>query len=428
MDNSMSQDAVTGSARLDSWKAIAGYLGRDERTVRRWERERGLPIRRVGGGRGASVFAYAADLDAWLKASPATALDKPLTAMSSAQAAANKPDRRVWPISVAAGVVVIAAVAWAARWVGAAPRAEDVRVVVNEQAVVATNPAGAELWRHVFPFDYQIGFSGYGNREQIVVGDRPGVFVATGLQIRRADKQHESGELTEFSPSGDVRRVFHFDDRVTFKQKDYGPPWGMTAFAVSDRSGTRRIAVAAHHLEWSASLLTILDGDFNRLGTYSQWGWIEAVHWLASDRVLVAGFDDVQNGGMLAIIDSAKPEAGLLKTIVMPRTEVNRVTLSPFNRAMVQLLPDRIVARTVEVPQGQSDAVDALYEFSLNLDFIRASYSQAYWDLHEALHAKGQIDHDRQHCPDREGPGRILIGGHGLEWKTLGLRSVGKQP
>jgi hypothetical protein len=33
--------------RLDSWKAIAAYLGRDVGTVRRWERTRGLPVKRV---------------------------------------------------------------------------------------------------------------------------------------------------------------------------------------------------------------------------------------------------------------------------------------------------------------------------------------------------------------------------------------------
>lgn len=53
--------------RLDSWKEIAAFFSRDERTVRRWEKERALPIHRVpGGGRG-GVFAYADELREWLK-------------------------------------------------------------------------------------------------------------------------------------------------------------------------------------------------------------------------------------------------------------------------------------------------------------------------------------------------------------------------
>jgi len=50
--------------RLDSWKAIAAYLKRDERTVRRWEKE-GLPIHRHLHARKASVYAYSSEIDSW---------------------------------------------------------------------------------------------------------------------------------------------------------------------------------------------------------------------------------------------------------------------------------------------------------------------------------------------------------------------------
>lgn len=53
--------------RLDSWKEIASFFGRDERTVRRWEIERGLPIHRVPGeGRG-GVYAFTTELEEWLR-------------------------------------------------------------------------------------------------------------------------------------------------------------------------------------------------------------------------------------------------------------------------------------------------------------------------------------------------------------------------
>jgi len=56
--------------RLDSWKEIARYLGRDVRTVIRWEKQRSLPIHRVPGGKGHAVFAYSAEVDAWLSGQP----------------------------------------------------------------------------------------------------------------------------------------------------------------------------------------------------------------------------------------------------------------------------------------------------------------------------------------------------------------------
>lgn len=63
-----SQLRETESARLDSWKEIAAFLHRDARTVRRWERERGLPVHRVPGGERSGVFAYVRELESWLHA------------------------------------------------------------------------------------------------------------------------------------------------------------------------------------------------------------------------------------------------------------------------------------------------------------------------------------------------------------------------
>ena len=51
---------------LDSWKEIASYLRRSERTCRRWEKEFGLPIYRMDGSPRASVFAYKEELARWL--------------------------------------------------------------------------------------------------------------------------------------------------------------------------------------------------------------------------------------------------------------------------------------------------------------------------------------------------------------------------
>src|SRR6204780_5566563 len=53
--------------RLDSWKEIAAFLGRAERTVKRWETERGLPVHRVPGSGRSAVFAYSDELADWLK-------------------------------------------------------------------------------------------------------------------------------------------------------------------------------------------------------------------------------------------------------------------------------------------------------------------------------------------------------------------------
>ncbi len=59
-------ESHTPNRRLDSWKSIATFFGRDERTVKRWERERALPVHRLPGARG-GVYAYTSELIEWMK-------------------------------------------------------------------------------------------------------------------------------------------------------------------------------------------------------------------------------------------------------------------------------------------------------------------------------------------------------------------------
>ncbi len=65
------EDTLPTSDRLDSWKEIAAYLKRGVRTAQRWEREAGVPVRRVATERGA-VYAFRSELDAWWQTQSST--------------------------------------------------------------------------------------------------------------------------------------------------------------------------------------------------------------------------------------------------------------------------------------------------------------------------------------------------------------------
>lgn len=56
----------TDEPRLEGWKRIALHLNRDVRTVRRWEKSLGLPVRRLMHDRQATVYAYHSELDSWV--------------------------------------------------------------------------------------------------------------------------------------------------------------------------------------------------------------------------------------------------------------------------------------------------------------------------------------------------------------------------
>lgn len=55
------------TARLDGWKAIARFLGRDRSTVIRWANARGLPVHSLPGGKSRTVYAHRAELEAWMR-------------------------------------------------------------------------------------------------------------------------------------------------------------------------------------------------------------------------------------------------------------------------------------------------------------------------------------------------------------------------
>lgn len=59
---------ASAPARLDGWKSIARYLGRDRTTAMRWAATRGLPVHSLPGGKRASVYAIGPELDAWMAA------------------------------------------------------------------------------------------------------------------------------------------------------------------------------------------------------------------------------------------------------------------------------------------------------------------------------------------------------------------------
>lgn len=55
----------TPQKALESWKQIAAFLDRSERTVRRWEASEGLPVHRREHQKTDTVFAYKHEIEAW---------------------------------------------------------------------------------------------------------------------------------------------------------------------------------------------------------------------------------------------------------------------------------------------------------------------------------------------------------------------------
>ena len=148
---------------LQGWNAIAEFLSCDVRTAKRWESERGLPVRRTrrtpGEGR-ANVYAVVSELEAWSASARSASESQPNAASSeaverpleAARGTATPPRSRRWMVAgaiAAVGLAVTTLAVWGrgrAAANGAHAASEPLR-----HSIVAASSGGAhvqELYLH----------------------------------------------------------------------------------------------------------------------------------------------------------------------------------------------------------------------------------------------------------------------------------------
>lgn len=433
--------------RLDSWKEIADYLGRDVRTAMRWAKSQGLPVRRVAGGRGRSVFAFAHEIDAWLAGQPAapaaaTANAAPMTTPLPDAPSDPPAARTVTPKAIiAAGVtLVLILVSATLVWRGGRPESDSpVRVAATSDAVRVLDRGGSEHVVHRFDPAVQTVFSRTPAQITDIDADgRAEVTVGVAYYDEEGRRSIRGGELMNLTPRGALHWKFAFDDTVTFREAAFSGPWALTDWQIGPAASPARLAVAGHDSVWWASLAAVLDHTGRRLSSFVNPGWIESLFWLDHQRLAIAGFNNARDGAMVAVIDTTRPLGQApgsegtpfeclscpsdppLFYATLPRSELNRLTASRFNRAQVSRLgTDRIVVMTIEVP-GDPLAATAIYEFDDALQLRRARYDDAYWDAHRRLELEGRLAHTRSDCPEREGPAAIHVwASHGWQRTTV---------
>jgi len=416
--------------RLDSWKAIAAYLGRDAGTVRRWERTRGLPVHRVPGGKGSSVFAYKSEIDAWLESAPQETPDAGAAGATGATGATGA--RWKWAVASATiGAVLL--LGWMMQRPSA--RVSDLHVEISATGLIGKSADGRELWSHRLADTGKHALVETAERMRVMGGRTPAIYFTTSHQLLRADDSIAGGQFTSLGLDGRVRWSYTFDDTLTVGGKPYAAPWAVTAFAPRDAGPRRQFASAAHHWMWGPSVVALMDDTGRRVGSYVNHGWIEQLQWVGEDRLAIGGFSQSKDGGLVALLDttrhngqSPEPEEKdrcqscgsdlPLRMAVMPRTELNLVTHSRFNRAILERAGDRLIVRTVEVPPLGQGVADVIYEFTPGLEFVQATFSQRYWEVHDQLSEEKKLDHDRAHCPDRDGPPPIHLWSPEAGWQT----------
>lgn len=409
--------------RLDSWKEVAEYLGRDVRTATRWEAQ-GMPLHRVPGRKGSSVFALTNEIDDWLAGKSPDAIAPPTAS------------RRVWPQVVLASAGVVALSTAALVWLGGATERDPVplRVSATPSGVSIVDSSGAGRVIHTFGPALGVLVQRAPARVLDLNADgEPEILVAVSFYDDRATRAIRHGELLSLSTAGGVRWRFAFDDVITFGDRTQRGPWALSDWQEGP-SSTRKTAVAAHDFTWWGSLVAILDHEGRRLSTFVNPGWIESVLWLDPDRLAAAGFSNPRNEAVLAILnanDANGQAPGSATTAfacsdcssqpplfyaALPRSELNRATGARFNRSSVSAQGEMLLVTTVEL---EHETATAIYEFDGRFSLVRARYSEGYWDAHRRLEFEGRLTHTREACPERDGPAAIHVWNASAGWVRI---------
>jgi hypothetical protein len=411
--------AENGRQRLTSWKEIAAHMGRDVRTVLRWEKQRGLPVHRVPGATGRVVFAYTDELDAWSKgAGSDRGAEADQGAAVEGAFPAQPSSRAGWRVAAisAAVVLVLASVggAWLIKWRAGAAR-EVSRVTILDAAVQATAADGAIMW--TYPVDRLL------NREHstAVVADltgdtRPDVIASlipkdasgggTGVLLAL---DHQGRKLWERQP----------EDTFTFGTDTYGPSWAPDYLLTYQVGGQPVVGWALHHHTWWPSLLLTFNGRGERTSTFVNSGWIRCLLMSGDGRYLLAGgISNSRNGASFAILDPGKPggaspedarspyecvncpRGAPLRYFVIPWSDVIDTKQLGGRRGQPLSFPDG----TIELRAVQYMNAEMIVELTPTLEIKRRRISDGYWERHAQVERDGALQHSRANCPFRNGP------------------------
>jgi len=325
--------------RLDGWKEIANHLGKGVRTVQRWEKVYGLPVRRIGDPGGEIVHAFTVQIDQWrtrsegrlagsgsaqqqhiptdgtLAAGPRAAAESLLTS----EAPARRASGRRWIAGVGGALVCVGVFGawWALAWMNgdrAAGDSEPASVRFEGIELVASNRSGAELWRFSFPgLDPAAPLPPLNERPKLgEVVDLDGDGTHEVVAFRPPTAGQAVVRLYVLERDGRLRFAHAFDDTVSFGAGSWGPPFPVTRFLVTRNADrTASIWVVSQHQQEFPTVVEKLDPRGADQGRFWNPGHVrvlmEAV--VAERRViLVGGTTNDVRAPVLAVLDYDRPE------------------------------------------------------------------------------------------------------------------------
>ncbi len=353
---------------LHSWKEIAGYLDVSVRTAQLWEKDRGLPVRRLPGGRG-RVLALTDEIEDWKRSA---AEPEPGSDSAPELPAPRRPWIR-WTVA-AAGLAVVAAGA-AAVVLNLAPELAEVRA--EGEVLVATDRNGRIAWRRTYPGLNQQQYNNRSEGRLTWVADLDGDGENEAVFGVRTDAPHTSvfGVLC-LDARGQERWRFTPGRSVMLEGRRLEPPFVPVDLRISppDRTGRRSVVVSSEHHMYSPTQVAVLDANGRLQGEYWHRGHLARLALREDpDRwwIYAAGLSNGEARATAILLDPARlrlepevvtdlPSTTAVARLLLAKTCLNQAK-SLYNKVLrIVVEPHGVTLSTDEFPSRQVVAVPAV--------------------------------------------------------------------
>jgi hypothetical protein len=459
--------------RLDSWKAIAEYLGRNVRTAMRWAEARGMPVHRVPGGKRGSVFAFAEEIDGWLANHNHPSLEPSIEYVQPGQDQYNTPqvgervddvhdssalrrptvfgflDRRIALVIL----IVIVAIAFSAlKWSTDDRSMQLASVEFGADTLEAKNTDEQTIWVHKFPRQLTPNFLGTAvkSRNLTRVSDYFGdgkKEVAALVPLREGPDPNDFNqtELDFFSGTGRLLWTYRPDQTFRFGDHELKAPWVLMDIFVAEMGGRRTIWAAAAHHTWGNSFVVQIDARTGA-GTlrFVNTGNLRILNELktsSGNYLLAGGFNNEWDSGSLAVINENRAFAASPQTtgtrhecnscppgapdyyFVFPRSELNRIA-GAYEDSAYEI---HVTDEGIEISKNEGfigEQQRTLYLLSRETPFsvISLRYDSEYDRVHREWSAEGKLSHKLEDCPERVHPKPVRMWTPGGGWVELPVK------
>jgi hypothetical protein len=413
--------------RLDGWKEIANHLRKSTRTAQRWERELGLPVRRLKTLKGEIVFALKQELDVWQLQNSAAREDLSSNGdedIDVSDGVSESPGEVAIPRSVSKRQSRFSFAIWATGFLVAGfalgllylhfnHSPVPVTYRIEHNALIVLNKSGDELWRRNFE-DLEPGFYS-GKLRSIWIGDlnQDGqtevLFVEQPTQaLTHSVTMHcisqKGRELWSFTPSRIVRTA----------SEEFEAIYGIIDFEVFDTAAGKRIALTANHHLYFPEEVVLLSPTGTVVGEYWHPGHFSQVRALDLKRdgnikLFLSGVNNEYRTATLVVLDLDKVSGAATQTnpnyqfpdmppaketvrVYFPRSCINKL-LNRFNVARgVEIRPNSLLVHVDEQP-GVAAPAALMYEMSFDMTKAKLSVVDYFRVVHKELEADHRLDH-----------------------------------